>query len=438
MRYHAKRGDVPLAGTVHVPGDKSISHRAVLFAAMAEGRSHLTGVLDSADVRSTIGAVRALGATVDVSAGARGLDVVVDGWGFAGPSQPAGPIDCGNSGTTVRLLMGALVGYGVDVELVGDESLSQRPMRRVAEPLTGMGARVQTSDGGTLPVHVVGTALHARRHELAVASAQVKTALLLAGVRADGITTVCEPAPSRDHTERMLPAFGVRLLTDDAGCISVSGPLQLRAADVAVPGDPSSAAFLVGAAVLVPGSDVVLPSVSLNPTRIAFLRVLERMGARVDVDAGADVCGEPVGVIRARYGALSEGTTITADEVPSLIDEVPLLAVLAARATGVTRFESVGELRVKESDRLQAIVDGLNALGADVAVEGDDLVVSGPATFSGAELDSLGDHRLAMAFAVAGLVAAGEVTIDRFEAVDVSYPEFAEHLAALRLGGALR
>lgn len=438
MRYHAQRADMPLMGQVHVPGDKSISHRAVLFAAMAEGRSHLSGVLDSADVRSTIDAVRALGASVDVSVGTHGLDMVVGGWGLAGPTQPSHAIDCGNSGTTVRLLMGALAGYGINVEFTGDESLSKRPMRRVADPLAEMGARIATADGGTLPVAVSGAALHGRRHELGVASAQVKTALLLAGLRADGITTVCEPAPSRDHSERMLPAFGVRVMRDDDGCVSVSGPAQLRAADVAVPGDPSSAAFLVGAAVLVPGSDVVLPAVALNPTRVAFLRVLERMGACVDVDPGAEVCGEPVGVIRARYSVLSSGTTVTASEVPSLIDEVPLLAVVAARANGVTRFEGVGELRVKESDRLQAIVDGLRALGAAARVDGDDLVVTGPAAFTAARLESLGDHRLAMAFAVAGLAAAGEVTIDRFEAVDVSYPQFAQHLAALRLGGALR
>ncbi|MHB8707098.1 MAG: 3-phosphoshikimate 1-carboxyvinyltransferase [Coriobacteriia bacterium] len=438
MRYDIEPADSGLAGRVRVPGDKSISHRAVLFAAMAEGRSHVSDVLDSADVRSTIQAMRALGATIEVSSGQHGLDLVVDGWGLSGPTQPAHPIDCGNSGTTVRLLMGVLAGHGIVVELTGDESLSRRPMRRVADPLGVMGARVETSGEGTLPARVVGAALHGRRHELAVASAQVKSALLLAGLRAEGWTEVCEPAASRDHTERMLPAFGVRVLRDESGCASVLGPTVLRGSDVAVPGDPSSAAFLVGAALLVPGSDVQLPDVALNPTRTGFLRVLARMGARLDVDPGAEVTGEPVGVVHAAHGGELVGTTVSAAEVPSLIDEIPLLAVVAARAHGVTRFEGVGELRVKESDRLQAIANGLTALGADAAIDGDDLVVRGPSTFGPADLDSLGDHRLAMAFAVAGLVATGRVTVERFEAVDVSYPGFADHVAGLRLGGAFR
>lgn len=438
MRYHVQPAESGLVGQVRVPGDKSISHRAVLFAAMAEGRSHLANVLDSADVRSTIAAMRTLGADIKVAGGEHGLDMVVDGWGLAGPKKPVNAIDCGNSGTTVRLLMGVLAGYGITVELIGDESLSGRPMRRVADPLAVMGAQVTTSVKGTLPVTITGAPLHGRRHDLTVASAQVKSALLLAGLRAEGLTAVCEPAPSRDHTERMLPAFGVRVTRDENGCASVSGPTVLRGADVAVPGDPSSAAFLVGATILVPGSEIVLPDVALNPTRTGFLRVLARMGARVSIDPGAESSGEPVGVVRAAHGGTLVATTVAAEEVPALIDEIPLLAVVAARCDGATRFEGVGELRVKESDRLQAIVDGLTALGAHASADGDTLIVHGAATFSGAGLDSLGDHRLAMAFTVAGLVATGEVSVERFEAVDVSYPGFADHIAGLRLGGALR
>ncbi len=435
MRYHTRTAPVPLVGEVRVPGDKSISHRAVLFAAMAQGTSRLTGVLDSADVRSTMSAVESLGALVEVVAeGDTGLELVVRGWGTDGPIEPLGPIDCGNSGTTVRLLLGVLAGWDVHAVLTGDESLSTRPMRRVTSPLAAMGTRVETAEGGVLPVGVNGGGLVGGEHDLAVASAQVKSAILLAGVRAQGVTRVCEPAPSRDHTERMLPAFGVPVAREGL-CASVSGPVALVATDVAVPADPSSAAFLVGAALLVPGSDVTLPGISLNPTRIGFLRVLARMGARIDVTAGPDVCGEPTGDVRARYTENLIGTTVTADEIPSLIDEVPLLAIVATAAEGTTTFEGVGELRVKESDRLAAIADGVNAFeGGAVVTDDDVLVITGGHPLAGTSLDSLGDHRLAMAYAIAGLAAQGETVIDRFEAVDVSYPGFLGDIATLQTG----
>jgi len=434
MRYHAHPVTSPLTGNVRVPGDKSISHRAMLFAAMAEGTSRLTGVLDSADVRSTMAAVEGLGARVDVAAeGDTGLEIAVRGWGVQGPIEPVEPIDCGNSGTTVRLLLGALSGWSVHVVLTGDESLSRRPMRRVTEPLAEMGARFDSSLEDHLPVGVRGGGLTRGEHVLPVASAQVKTALLLAGLRADGVTRVCEPAPSRDHTERMLPGFGVPVARDGL-CASVTGPVCPRPAEVAVPADPSSAAFLVGAALLVRGSDVTLPGISLNPTRIGFLRVLARMGARIDVTPGPEVCGEPTGDIRVRFTDVLTATTVTADEVPSLIDEVPLLAIVATAAEGTTCFEGVGELRVKESDRLTAISEAIRAFGGiAVATEGS-LAVTGGRRLRGTTLDSLGDHRLAMAFAVAGLIASGETIIDRFEAVDVSYPGFPGDIAALLLG----
>ncbi len=434
MRYHIRPTDVPLAGVVRVPGDKSISHRAVLFSAMAEGTSQLTGVLDSADVRSTMSAVSSLGAVVEiVDEDSEGLSLLVHGWGSDGPVEPVGAIDCGNSGTTIRLLLGALAGWDIHAVLTGDESLSRRPMRRVTSPLAEMGARFETAEGGVAPVGVSGGTLAPANVDLPVASAQVKTAVLLAGLRAPGTTTVCEPAPSRDHTELMLPGFGVPV-SREGRCASVSGPVSLSATDVAVPADPSSAAFLVGAALLVRGSDVTLPGISLNPTRIGFLRVLARMGADIDVTQGPDVCGEPTGDVRVRFTERLDGTTITAEEVPSLIDEVPLLAMVATAAVGTTRFEGVGELRVKESDRLAAIADAINALqGGAVATE-DTLTVTGGHPLVGTDLDSLGDHRLAMAFAVAGLVAEGETVIDRFEAVDVSYPGFAGDIKALMDG----
>ncbi len=332
MRFHVTPAPVSLRGTVRVPGDKSISHRAVLFSAMAEGTSRLKGVLDGADVRSTIGAVQALGASVEiVEETPDGLELVVRGWGADGPIEPVGAIDCGNSGTTMRLLLGVLAGWPVHAVLTGDESLTRRPMRRVTAPLSGMGARLETAEGGVAPVGVHGGDVVPGTFELPVASAQVKSAVLLAGIRAAGVTRVCEPAPSRDHTERMLPGFGVPVQRDGL-CAGVTGPAVLRAADVVVPADPSSAAFLVGAAVLVPDSDVTLPGISLNPTRIGFLRVLTRMGADIEVAQGPDTCGEPTGDVRVRYSGSLTATTITAEEVPSLIDEIPLLAVVATSA----------------------------------------------------------------------------------------------------------
>ncbi|MDO8916302.1 MAG: 3-phosphoshikimate 1-carboxyvinyltransferase [Coriobacteriia bacterium] len=423
----------PLTGTVRVPGDKSISHRAVLFAAMSDGSCRLEGVLDSEDIRATMGAVSMLGAAVRVlRTEPRGLTLEVDGWGAAGPVEPPAQIDCGNSGTTARLLLGVLAGWDVAVTLTGDSSLSRRPMRRVTEPLTLMGARVTTSEAGTLPVSIRGGALRAARVEMSVASAQVKSAVLLAGLRAQGRTVVIEPAPSRDHTERMLPAFGVGVgrRASDNECW-VDGPVAVAAADLSVPGDPSSAAFVVAAALLVAGSSVTVTDVALNPTRTGFLSVLARMGGSVTAVPGRASGAEPAGAITANYGGDLRGVLVTAEEVPSLVDEVPVLAVVAAHAVGVTRFEGVGELRVKESDRLEAVRAGLSALGATVRCGEDWLEVEGPTRLCAASLSSLGDHRLAMAFAVAGLVADGPVTIEGWEAVAVSYPRFAEDLTAL-------
>lgn len=430
----------PLAGEVRVPGDKSLSHRAVLFSAMAEGTTRLKGVLDSADVRSTISAVRALGAHIDLTAGDDGaLSGSVTGWGAWGPHATRGErIDCGNSGTTARLLLGVLAGWPCEVVLTGDESLSLRPMLRVTEPLQSMGARFDVSDRGTLPITVHGTAsLLPIDYASPVASAQVKTAILLAGLRARGTTRVTEPAPSRDHTERLLPHFGVGVERDvAANAASVTGPAVPTPVDeYVVPRDPSSAAFLVAAAVLVEGSRIVLPGVSLNAARTGFIRVLARMGADIDVIPWPEAESERVGEVVAHATPALAATTIPADEVASLVDEVPILALVASQAVGETRFEGVGELRVKESDRLAAIVGGLTALGAVARAEGDTLLVSGPTRLGGATLDSLGDHRLAMTWAVAGLVADTPVTVEHYDAVVVSYPNFAEDLAKVARQG---
>jgi len=427
----------PLVGEVHLPGDKSLSHRAVLFSAMAEGTTRLSGVLDSADVRATIAGVEVLGAQVALSVQSDGsLGGTVTGWGARGPRARVATIECLNSGTTARLLMGVAAGWPVEVTLTGDESLSRRPMDRVTGPLEKMGAGFEVSEGGTLPVTVRGTdGLTAIEYDSPVASAQVKSAILLAGVRAHGRTRVTEPATSRDHTERLLPAFGVPVeIVPAAHSAAVEGPAVLRAVPgFSVPRDPSSAAFMVAAALLVPGSAIRMPGVSLNATRTGFLRVLERMGAGISVVPFPESESERSGEIDARYTPHLEAATVTADEVPSLVDEVPILALVASQAHGETRFEGVGELRVKESDRLAAVAEGLRSLGATALVEGDTLVVRGPSQLHGASLDSLGDHRLAMTWAIAGLVAGGAVRIGRFAAVEVSYPGFVSHLEGLGL-----
>ena len=329
--------------------------------------------------------------------------------------------------------MGVIAGWPIEATLTGDASLSSRPMRRVTEPLSAMGASFETTEAGTLPVTVRGRAgLRPLSYSSPVASAQVKTAVLLAGLRASGGVRVTEPARSRDHTERLLPAFGVAVKVDPEGCaVSLCGPVVPRATSVDVPADPSSAAFIAVAALLVPGSRVCLTGVSLNETRAGFVRVLRRMGASVDIANALADQYEPVGDLVVAYSGSLRATTVESHEVPSLVDEVPILALAASAAAGTTRFEGVSELRVKESDRLAAVAEGLSALGVDVRTGPDWLEVDGPSQLHGADLDSLGDHRLAMTWAVAGLVADGPVTIERFDAVDVSYPGFARDLSHL-------
>jgi 3-phosphoshikimate 1-carboxyvinyltransferase len=414
-----------LGGEVVVPGDKSITHRALLLGALAEGTTTVSGFSGGADVLSTLGAVRALGAR----AAHTGAVVRVEGAGLGlGPAAGV-TIDCGNSGTTMRLGAGLAAGGPGRVVLDGDASLRRRPMERVAEPLRQMGARVETTDGHA-PLAIAGGALAGIAWRLPVASAQVKSAVLLAGLRARGTTRVHEPLPSRDHTERLLGHFGVRVRRHDDGA-ELEGGQRLVAADVPVPGDASSAAFLVVAALLVPGSEVVVRDVGVNPTRIGFLAVLARMGARVEVVDRRDLAGEPRATLRVRAARL-RATTIAPEEVPGAIDELPVLCVAAALADGETTVRGAGELRVKESDRI-ASLEQLGLLGADVRATADGLVVrgSGGRRLRGARIAAHGDHRVAMAFAVAGLVADGGVEIDDAGAADVSFPGFWAELAAL-------
>ena len=418
----------PLSGAVRVPGDKSISHRSVLFSAMAEGTSHVSGVLDSADVRSSIGAVRALGAEVNLEKRPDGsLAGDIRGWGGLGPSQPEGAIDCGNSGTTVRLLMGVLAPWGITVELTGDDSLRRRPMRRIAAPLELMGARFAPEGATTLPLSITGTrGLAAISYDSPVASAQLKTAILLAGIFAAGTTSVHEPAPSRNHTELMLPGFGVDVEVAP-GEASIAGGQSLHACDVDVPGDPSSAAFMACAAALRPGSAIDIENVSLNEARIGFVRVLERMGADITLKPTGSAGEEPCGTISVSYIEHLRSCEVAGREIASLVDEIPVLALVAAHAEGTTVFHEVGELRVKETDRLAAILEGLSKLGVRAWAEGDDLHIEGKPGLvvpEGLVFDSLGDHRLAMTWSLVGFTGAHPVSIRDFEAVRVSYPGF--------------
>lgn len=425
----------PLCGTVRVPGDKSISHRAVLFSAMANGTSTLSGVLDSDDVRSSMRVVEALGAKVHLEKQADGsLAGSICGWGSDGPKQPSEPLDCGNSGTTARLLMGIIAPWDISATITGDESLQRRPMRRITAPLMKMGVSFSPDGKETLPIEERGTrALKALTYDSPMASAQLKTAVLLAGIFAHGTTTVNEPSPSRNHTELMLPEYGVKTTASDRSA-SVVGPAKMEACTISVPGDPSSAAFLVCAAILKSHSEVTVEDVSLSPGRIGFTRTLERMGADIDVMRRGSAGKEPYGVIRARYTPHLRGCEVPADKIVSIIDEIPVLALVAAHAHGITVFREVSELRVKETDRLKAIIDGLALLGVDAWEDGNDLYIEGqPDLVVPADVvfDSHGDHRFAMTWALVGLVGSKPVSIRDMECASVSFPTFLDDMKGL-------
>ena len=405
-----------LSGAPAIPGDKSISHRMLMFGALAHGKTHITNLLDSADVRSTRGAIEALGVrVVDV-----GDAVVVHGRGAEGLREPAGVLDCGNSGTTMRLMAGLLAALPFASRLDGDDSLRSRPMRRVAEPLRALGATIELGPGDRAPIVVRGGKLRAARYDLPMPSAQVKSALLLAALGAEGETVIGGELSGRDHTERLLAHFGVDLGV--GGTLRLRGGQKLDAADLRVPGDPSSAAFWLAAATIVRGSAVQLNGVGINPTRMGFVRVLDRMGAKITVTPSDGEC-EPVGTLLAEHAEL-RATTIAADEVPALIDELPLIAVLATFATGVTEVRGAKELRVKESDRIEAVAVNLRAMGAEVDVLDDGFRIAGPQALHGAAIRTFGDHRIAMAFAIAALGASSPTTIDDAACVAISYPSF--------------
>jgi 3-phosphoshikimate 1-carboxyvinyltransferase len=414
-----------LEGHVVVPGDKSVSHRAVLLGAIADGPVHVKGFGRSGDTESTVNAVRALGVEVeepDVD------ELVVHGRGLRGLRAPAAPVDAGNAGTLMRLLSGILAGHEDRFELTGDESLSRRPMERVATPLREMGARVETTDGHA-PLEIEGGGLRPIRYELPVASAQVKSAILLAGLYSEGRTTVVEPAPTRDHTELLLRHAGVDVLHHGHE-VSVTGVERLELGEVEIPGDFSSAAPLIVAATLLPGSELYLHRVGVNPTRTGLLDVLERMRARVTLFNRHRVGGEPVADIEVRSSSMLVATRVSPEEVPTMVDELPLVALLAGLARGETVIEGVRELRVKETDRVESVKDLLRPLGIRVSAGEDELRVVGVPTRpkGGGVARSDGDHRIAMLGAVAGLVSREGVQVEGAEAAAISFPGFYELL----------
>jgi 3-phosphoshikimate 1-carboxyvinyltransferase len=406
-----------LVGHAAVPGDKSISHRAVLIGAIGEGETRIAGFGRSADTESTVAVVRALGAEVDE----HDVDTLtVHGVGLRGLAAPSVPIDCGNAGTLMRLAAGILAGQPGRFELIGDESLSGRPMERVAEPLRRMGAHVETTEGHA-PLVVEGGPMQAIDYELPVPSAQVKSAVLLAGLFAEGETTVVEPLPTRDHTERLLERAGAPVRRRPQS-VSVRRAESLLLGAIEVPGDFSSAAALLVAAVTVPGSDVTVHGVGLNPRRTALLDVLERMGARVAVYNRRLIGGEPAGDVQVRASELV-GAAVGASEVPSLVDELPLLALAACHARGETVVTGAAELRLKETDRIDAVVEELRRIGAHIRATPDGFRIRGvPARLRGGVVDSRGDHRLAMVGAVAGLSSREGVDVQGAEAVGTSFP----------------
>jgi 3-phosphoshikimate 1-carboxyvinyltransferase len=414
-------------GTIRVPGDKSLSHRALLLAAMARGTSHIGGILTSLDARSTARVLRQLGAVVSPLTAGRVVTVT----GRGGFRRPADALYCGNSGTTTRLLLGLLAAHRFPARLTGDRSLRRRPMRRVTVPLMAMGARITEHGDGTLPLTIRGGALKGLRHEMLVSSAQIKGCLLLAGAAGRVPVAVREPhGRSRDHTERLLRAFGFRVEERD-GWVELEPTGAFAPFDMQVPGDPSSAAFPVGAAVLAEAGSLRITGVCVNPTRVGFLPVLERMGARVQLEELEIQFDEPVANLVVHPAAL-RATEVRESEIPALIDEIPMLAALATRATGTTVFRGVGELRVKESDRLGLIASNIRVLGGRAEVQGDDLYVSGTEAPPVGRVVTEGDHRLAMAFTVLGTVPGARVTVDDRACAAVSFPGFGDLLRRIR------
>lgn len=414
-----------LKGTIQVPGDKSISHRSIMFGAMAAGTTTVEGFLLGDDCLSTISCFRKLGVDIELA----GDQVTIKSEGERNWQEPTEVLDTGNSGTTTRLMLGLLAGTDFHSVLAGDESIAKRPMRRIIDPLRLMGADIRgRANGQFTPLAVQGTKLHAIDYTLPVASAQVKSAILLAALKADGKTTITEPVATRDHTEIMLEHFGAELVRED-NKISLTGGQNLAAAHVKVPGDISSAAFMIGAALITEGSEVVLTNVGCNPTRTGILDVIEQMGADFSIQP-LEESGERPADLTIRSSSL-KGIEIGGSLIPRLIDEIPLIALVATQAEGTTVIKDAEELRVKETDRIAAVVAELSKLGADITATEDGMIINGPTRLHGASMVTYGDHRLGMMAAVASLIADGPVEIDDPECISVSFPNFVEQMNSL-------
>jgi 3-phosphoshikimate 1-carboxyvinyltransferase len=430
MKYIVQGGSDKsgLSGTIRVPGDKSISHRSIMFGSLAEGTSHISGFLEGEDSLNTLRAFQAMGVNIEGPVDGK---VTIEGVGMHGLTAPAQPLYVGNSGTSMRLLAGLLAGQRFDVELSGDVSLSKRPMKRVTDPLSEMGAKVETAEGGKPPLKITGKqSLNSISYQMPMASAQVKSCCLLAGMYAEGKTCVTEPAVTRDHTERMLKAFGCDVeINGSTAC--VSGPAKLIATDIDVPADISSAAFFMVGACIAVDSDIVLKHVGVNPTRTGVIDILKLMGADITFSNQQEIGGEPVVDIRVKSSRLN-GVHVPEELVPLAIDEFPVIFVAAACAEGQTIVTGAEELRVKESDRIQVMADGLIALGVDARATDDGMIIQGGGIGSGT-VHSHDDHRIAMAFAMAGLRASGDIHIEDCDNVNASFPGFAELAASCGL-----
>ena len=408
-----------IKGEIIFPGDKSISHRALMFAALANGESRISNLSTGVDVKSTRNCLEACG----IEIGNEGNEVVVNGGKFSDPTRP---LDCGNSGTTTRLLLGLLAGQGINATFVGDESLSSRPMNRILDPLFQMGLKCESHDG-KLPITIQNSDLNGIQYESPVASAQVKSAILLAGLGASGKTSVKEPILSRDHTEKMINGLGVDISIKGLTATVSNLSTPFSSFQFSVPGDPSTAAFFAASAALVPNSEIVLNRVLANPTRIGFFAALEKMGVGIECLDQWDEAGERIRNIKIFHQALNS-TPITINNIPGLIDEIPVIAILATQVEGKMEIRGAEELRIKECDRIHAICKNLKTMGADIQELDDGFIINGPTPLYGAKIETFHDHRIAMAFAIAGLVAHGKMVLDHPECASISYPEFYDEL----------
>lgn len=417
----------PLRGEVTIPGDKSISHRSVMFGSIAKGTTEITGFLQGADCLSTISCFRKMGVEIEN----HGDQVLVHGRGLHGLTAPDSILDCGNSGTTTRLISGILAGQNFSCTLTGDASIQKRPMKRIMEPLGMMGAQIESiHQNGCAPLAITGSPLHGIHYYSKVASAQVKSSILLAGLYADGKTQVTEPALSRNHSEIMLRFFGADVTSE--GCTATILPAdELYGQKIQVPGDISSAAYFIAAALLVPGSELLIKNVGINPTRDGILRVCQAMGADITLLNAVYDSGEPTADLLVRYSSL-KAAEIGGSLIPTLIDEIPMIAVMACAAEGTTIIKDAAELKVKESNRIRVVVDNLKAMGADVEETDDGMIIHGGKPLHGAVLESHLDHRIAMSFTIASLIAEGETVIQNADCVNISYPVFYEDLEKLK------